>query len=436
MIGGAQLHAEHHGLPGLPVRRGQHLDRLVVAALAVAHETQGHQRVGLDPGRVGGTGGGDPALGPVPGHVEVLLDEQGVGVGGEGPRVLRGRRVRGHGLHRGPRDLDGFGGGLGIVDEHQVEGQPLADPGGQLDVDRRTALFGLGGQDLPQPPEQVHGAVHVPAVRRGGRGHQAELAAGHARRLLRVGHPFPQGERLVVVAVRLGRGAQPLGILPGPDRRGERAGNVMAGQAVLGQFRGGARHREPLLVGEQRTHGGVQPGPLPRQQVRVDRLPEQGVPEHVAFGAVGHEQLVGDRLPHRALVFGGGQAGRGPDQLVVGLAAGHGRGAEDLLRGVGQLLDPAEQQGRQPRRQDIATAGIAADRGGEQFLGVVGVALGAGHDVVQLGRVDADPCGGGQVLGQGRGSQRSEVDRDHAGSRSSSATTGRSGCRRCRSSVR
>ena len=88
------------------------------------------------------------------------------------------------------------------------------------------------------------------------------------------------------------------------------------------------------------------------------------MPEHVAFGAVGHEQLVGDRLPHRALVFGGGQAGRGPDQLVVGFAAGHGRGAEDLLRGVGQLLDPVEQQGRQPRRQGIAMAGIA-DRGGE-----------------------------------------------------------------------
>src|SRR4029077_15053570 len=50
-----------------------------------------------------------------------------------------------------PRDLDGFGGGLGIVDEHQVEGQPLADPAGQLDVDRRTGLFGLWGPGLAAP---------------------------------------------------------------------------------------------------------------------------------------------------------------------------------------------------------------------------------------------------------------------------------------------
>ncbi len=251
VISGAQLHAEHRGLPGLLVRRGQQLDGLIVTAFAIAHETQGHERVGLHPGRVGGAGGGDPALGPVPGHTEVLLHHQGIGVGGERPRVLRRRRVRGSGLNRGPRDLGGLGGGLGIIDEHQVEGQPLADPAGQLDVDRRTALFGLGGEELSQPPEQVHGAVHVPAVRRAGRGHQAELAAGHTRRLLRVGHSLPQGQRLIVVAVRLGRRAQLLRVLPGPDRRGERAGNVMAGQAVLGQFGGGARDGQPLLVGEQ-----------------------------------------------------------------------------------------------------------------------------------------------------------------------------------------
>ncbi len=139
------------------------------------------------------------------------------------------------------------------------------------------------------------------------------------------------------------------------------------------------------------------------------------MPEHVAFGPVGHEQLVGDRLADRALVFGGRQARQGPHELVVGLAAGHRRGAEDLLRGVGQLFDPVEQQGRQPGGKGAVLGGIAGDRGGEQFLGVVGVTFGAGHDVVQLGRVDAARCGGGQVLGQGRGVQRSEVYRYDAG---------------------
>ena len=107
----------------------------------------------------------------------------------------------------------------------------------------------------------------------------------------------------------------------------------MAGQAVLGEFGGRSRHREPLLVGKQRAHRGVQPGPLPGQQVRVDGLAQQGVPEDVAFRAVGHEQLVRDRLPDRGLVFVGRQARRGADQLVVGPAPGHRRRAEHPLRG-------------------------------------------------------------------------------------------------------
>ena len=131
--------------------------------------------------------------------------------------------------------------------------------------------------------QQVDRALHVATVGRVGRRPQAELGAGHARHLVRLGHPVPQSQRLVVVAVRLGRRAKLLRFLPGLDRSGERAGNVMAGQAVLGQLRGGPGQREPLLVGEQRAHRGVQPGPLPRQQVRIDRFAEQGVPENVAL---------------------------------------------------------------------------------------------------------------------------------------------------------
>jgi hypothetical protein len=102
-------------------------------------------------------------------------------------------------------NLDRLGHGLGVVDLPQVEGEPLADPAGQDDI--VVALLGPGGERLPQPPEQVHGPVDVAAVRRVGRGQQAELAAGHAGRLLRLGHPLPQGEGLVVVPVRLGRRA-------------------------------------------------------------------------------------------------------------------------------------------------------------------------------------------------------------------------------------
>ena len=165
----------------------------------------------------------------------------------------------------------------------------------------------------------------------------------------------------------------------------------------------------------------MQPGPLPRQQVAVDGLAQQGVPEDVAFGAVRHEQLVRDRLADRGLVFVRLQPRRGLDQLVVRLAAGHRGGAEHPLRGVGHLLDPAEQQGGQPGREGAAVVGAAADRGGdaegggEQFLGVVGVAFGPGHDVIEHGGVDAHRGGGGQVFGQGRGIQRRQVDGDDAG---------------------
>ena len=62
---------------------------------------------------------------------------------------------------------------------------------------------------------------------------------------------------------------------------------------LLGQLRGGPGQREPLLVGEQRAHRGVQPGPLPRQQVRIDGFAEQGVPEDVTLRAVGDQQLIG-----------------------------------------------------------------------------------------------------------------------------------------------
>ena len=167
----------------------------------------------------------------------------------------------------------------------------------------------------------------------------------------------------------------------------------------------------------------MQPGPLPGQQVPVDGLAQQRVPEDVAFCAVGHEQLVRDRLPHRGLVFVGRQAGRGADELVVGPAPGHRRGAEYPLRGVGQLLHPAEQQRRQPGGQRAPFGRIADDERGKQFLRVVGVAFGPGHDVVQLDRVDAagrrrhQVLGQRrrQVLGQGRGVQRGEIDRGDAG---------------------
>ena len=81
----------------------------------------------------------------------------------------------------------------------------------------------------------------------------------------------------------------------------------------MGELGRRARH-----AGQQRGEPRVQPGPLPWQQVVVDRLAQQRVPEGVAVRAVGDEQLVRDRLAHRLVVAALGQRGRGPDQVVGG----------------------------------------------------------------------------------------------------------------------
>ncbi len=72
---------------------------------------------------------------------------------------------------------------------------------------------------------------------------------------------------------------------------------------MVSQFGRGPRDiGEPLIVGQQLGEPGVQPGAFARQQVGVDGLAEQGVPERIAMVAVGHQQLVGDRLPDRGVV--------------------------------------------------------------------------------------------------------------------------------------
>ena len=120
--------------------------------------------------------------------------------------------------------------------------------------------------------------------------------------------PQPQLQGQVVVAVRLGRGAEAVGLDAGPDRGGERTGDVVAGHAVVRELGGGTGHAR-----EQAREPCVQPGPLPRHQVGVDRLAQQRVPEPVPVGPVGGKQLVAGRLADRLLVRVVGQPGGGPD---------------------------------------------------------------------------------------------------------------------------
>ena len=163
----------------------------------------------------------------------------------------------------------------------------------------------------------------------------------------------------------------------------------------------------------------VQPGPLPWQQVAVDRLAQQRVPEGVAVGAVRHQQLVRDRLPDRLVVGRVGQPGGGADQVVARPPPGHRRRPQHLLGGVRYPLDPGHQQRREPRGEPGPVPGAVGRvrQRGQQLLGVVGVALGAGHDLVDGGGRQAAGCvgDGEQELGQGRRGERAELHRRHRG---------------------
>ena len=309
----------------------------------------------------------------------------------------------------------------------QVVREPLPDPAAQLGARPR---FSLGRYPVADAPEQVHRAGHVTARRGGQGGLQAELAAAHARDPLRRLHPYPQLQGQVVVAVGLGGGAEALGLVAGPDRGGERAGDVVAGHAVVRELGGGAGHAR-----EQAREPGVQPGPLPRHQVAVDGLAQQRVPEPVAVGPVGGQQLVAGRLADRLLVHVVGQAGGGPDEVVVGAAAGHRRRPQHLLGRVGHAFHPRQQQRRQPGRQRALRA---CRRRGQQLLGVVGVPLRPLHERVEGGgrQRRRGVRHVGQDLGQRGGRQRPEFDqRDRrqpaAAPRSRRAAGGGGAGRRC-----
>ncbi len=201
----------------------------------------------------------------------------------------------------------------------------------------------------------LHGPGDLAAGRGTVRGAEGQVVPVLPGELLRLADPLPQRQGGVVVPVRLGRGGQPLGLLPGPDRRGEGSRDVVAGQAVMGQLGGGPRHGgEAARVGQQLGEPGVQPGPLAGEQVGVERLADQGVPEHVAVRAARHQQLLGHAVPDRVLVLGPGQPGRGPDDVVVDPAPADRRGPEHLLGRAGQLLHPGQQQRGQPAGQHVA----------------------------------------------------------------------------------
>ena len=169
----------------------------------------------------------------------------------------------------------------------------------------------------------------------------------------------------------------------------------------MGQLGGGARvGGQPVLVGQQPGQHTVQPGTLAGQQVGVDGLAEQRVPERIAVRTVRDQQLLGDRLTHCVLEVGHRQPGSGLDQLVVGPPAGDRGHPQHALRRIGQPFHPVEQQRDQPGGKPVVLRGMVRRRG-EQLFRVVGVALGPADDAVEHDGVERG-CGSGCPESPGR----------------------------------
>ena len=167
-----------------------------------------------------------------------------------------------------------------LVELQQEVGQPLV---GAAEQDQVRA----GAQVAQQPAQLVHGPADVAGVGGRHRRAQREIAPLDAAQADRVSDALPQRQGQVIVPVRLGRRGQPLGLPAGLDRGGEGGRDVVASQRVVGKLGGGARDLlQPAFVGQQLSQRAVQPGALAGQQVGVDGLAQQSVPEGQAAVAV------------------------------------------------------------------------------------------------------------------------------------------------------
>ena len=121
--------------------------------------------------------------------------------------------------------------------------------------------------------------------------------------------------------------------------------------------------------------GGVQLDALAGEQVLVDRVAGQRVPECVAAArAVDDEQRRVDDLAQCLVQLRGRHVGHLGEQPLRHPPAGHGGGPQQPLGGRGEPLRAVEQHVAQRRRQLLLRAALA--NGADQLLDEEGVALG------------------------------------------------------------
>ena len=269
----------------------------------------------------------------------------------------------------------------------------------------------LGRVDVEQPgPGQGDGADRVAGQvgRLGGvLQHRDTIEAQSG---FGIGDLVPQRERGLEVPLRVGESVGGLGPQARLHRGRQRAGRVVGPAPVVREQRrlgGPVGSGELRALGEHAGEGGVQLGPLARQQLCVQRLLGQRVPEGVGLGdGVGYEHLVGDRGAQRGEKVHFGQFADRREQLRLHPAAGRGHDPERGLGVLGKDLEAAQQDVLQARRQTAPVA-VVGDR--KQFLREERVALGAEEDPLDQLVVGPRPEDAGQQVGDAGTVEAGEV---------------------------
>ena len=157
--------------------------------------------------------------------------------------------------------------------------------------------------------------------------------------------------------------------LPGAHQRPGSVVRVIPVMGLLDQPPAGGD--QPGIGAEDLGEAGVQPGTLARQQVVVDGLADERVPERVSV--LVRSQHVGcHRGPQPASEVVVGQPGHRRQQRVPAALPARARCPQQLLRLLGQPLHRGEQQVAQRLGQLGAQAAVAA----QQLLDEQRVALG------------------------------------------------------------
>jgi hypothetical protein len=167
----------------------------------------------------------------------------------------------------------------------QVITQALVDVcGAQIivtDLERGRRL----SSERYRPPELSRVARRV----RGFEKQVDPIYSGHAGR---VRHLLPQLDRLGEVPKGFGRSGHCHGVGCRPDQGTERPWEIVACQAMVGEFRSRTR------LGQEPCIGGVKAAPFSGEEVGIYGLLQKRMMKPVGLGyRVGHQDLSGDGLP-------------------------------------------------------------------------------------------------------------------------------------------